>query len=84
MACGAAVIGGDPAIIGKFIRLDDFPTEVIGVAPPEMRYPSPVDLWLTDAVLGEGSVGREPRVAVDRRDRPAGAGRDAGTGAERE
>jgi len=39
--------GGDPAIIGKSIRLDDFPTEVIGVAPPEMRYPSPVDLWLT-------------------------------------
>jgi len=39
--------GGDPAIIGKSIRLDDFPTEVIGVAPPEMRYPSPVDVWLT-------------------------------------
>jgi len=39
--------GGDPAIIGKSIRLDDFPTEVIGVAPPEVRYPSPVDLWLT-------------------------------------
>ena len=39
--------GGDPAIIGKSIRLDDFPTEVIGVAPREMRYPSPVDLWLT-------------------------------------
>ena len=39
--------GADPAIVGKWIRLDDFPTEVIGVAPPEMRYPSPVDLWLT-------------------------------------
>jgi hypothetical protein len=25
----------DPAIIGKSIRLDDFPTEVIGVAPAD-------------------------------------------------
>jgi len=39
--------GADPAIIGKSIRLDDFPTEVIGVAPADMRYPSPVDMWLT-------------------------------------
>ena len=39
--------GGDPGVIGKSIRLDDSPTEVIGVAPPEMRYPSSVDLWLT-------------------------------------
>ena len=39
--------GADPAIIGKSVRLDDFPTEVIGVAPAEMRYPSSVDLWLT-------------------------------------
>jgi predicted permease len=39
--------GADRYIIGKSIRLDDFPTEVIGVAPPDMRYPSPVDMWLT-------------------------------------
>jgi predicted permease len=39
--------GADPAIVGKSIRLDDFPTQVIGVAPAEMRYPSPVDMWLT-------------------------------------
>jgi predicted permease len=39
--------GADPAIVGKFITLDDFPTQVVGVAPPAMRYPSPVDLWLT-------------------------------------
>ena len=53
--------GGDPAIIGKSIRLDDFPTEVIGVAPPEMRYPSQVDLWLTTRFsakdLSDGSRG---------------------------
>jgi predicted permease len=39
--------GGDPAIIGKSITLDGYPTEVVGVAPPDMRYPSPVDLWMT-------------------------------------
>jgi putative ABC transport system permease protein len=53
--------GADPAIIGKSIRLDDFPTEVIGVAPAEMRYPSPVDMWLTTRFtqkeLSDGSRG---------------------------
>ena len=39
--------GADPAVIGKQIVLDGFATEVVGVAPPEMRYPSPVDMWLT-------------------------------------
>jgi len=39
--------GADPSIVGKSIWLDDFPTQVIGVAPAEMRYPSPVDMWLT-------------------------------------
>jgi putative ABC transport system permease protein len=39
--------GADRSIIGKTIVLDGFATEVVGVAPPEMRYPSPVDMWLT-------------------------------------
>jgi putative ABC transport system permease protein len=39
--------GADRTIIGKSITLDGYPTEVVGVAPPEMRYPSPVDLWMT-------------------------------------
>ena len=39
--------GADPAVVGKQIVLDGFPTEVIGVAPAAMRYPSPVDIWLT-------------------------------------
>ena len=53
--------GADPTIIGKSIRLDDFPTEVIGVAPSEMRYPSSVDMWLTTRFtpkdLSDGSRG---------------------------
>jgi predicted permease len=39
--------GADPRIIGQQITLDGFATEVIGVAPPEMRFPGPVDMWLT-------------------------------------
>jgi putative ABC transport system permease protein len=39
--------GGDPAVVGKQITLDGYSTEVIGVAPPEMRYPEPVDMWMT-------------------------------------
>ncbi|HUQ80799.1 MAG TPA: ABC transporter permease [Gemmatimonadaceae bacterium] len=39
--------GADSTIVGKAITLDGYPTTVIGVAPPDMRYPSPVDMWLT-------------------------------------
>jgi putative ABC transport system permease protein len=39
--------GADPTVVGKQIVLDGFATEVVGVAPVEMRYPSPVDMWLT-------------------------------------
>jgi len=42
-----ARFGADRAIIGTQIVLDGFATEIVGVAPPEMRYPSPVDMWLT-------------------------------------
>ena len=37
----------DRSIVGKQIVLDGFPTEVVGVAPAVMRYPSSVDMWLT-------------------------------------
>jgi putative ABC transport system permease protein len=39
--------GADPSIIGRTIRLDDFPTTVVGIAPPELKLPVGVDLWLT-------------------------------------
>jgi predicted permease len=39
--------GADPSIVGRTIRLDDFPTTVIGIAPPELKLPAGVDLWLT-------------------------------------
>ena len=39
--------GADPALVGRTIRLDDFPTTVVGIAPPEVKLPAGVDLWLT-------------------------------------
>src|SRR5258708_3349727 len=38
--------GGDPGILGRKIQLNGEPFEVIGVMPPEYRYPSgDFDLW---------------------------------------
>ena len=39
--------GAEPSIVGQTIRLDDFPTTVVGIAPPELKLPVGVDLWLT-------------------------------------
>lgn len=36
----------DPAIVGRTIRLDGVPTEVIGVMPPGVTFPGASDLWL--------------------------------------
>src|SRR5436305_5356196 len=37
--------GADDGIIGRTILLDDSPTMVIGIAPPDLRMPAGVDLW---------------------------------------
>ena len=37
--------GGDPAIVGRAIRVNEVPTVVIGVMPPERRFPEDTDLW---------------------------------------
>jgi predicted permease len=39
--------GADEGLVGRTILLDDFPTTVIGIAPPDLRMPPGVDLWLT-------------------------------------
>ena len=41
------LFGADPSVIGRTIDLDDAPTTVIGVAPPDLHRPWDVDLWLT-------------------------------------
>ncbi len=40
------LFGSDPAVIGRSILLDDKPTKVVGVMPPNFRWPSEVDVWL--------------------------------------
>jgi putative ABC transport system permease protein len=39
--------GAEPSIVGRTIRLDDYPTTVVGIAPPELKVPAGVDLWMT-------------------------------------
>ena len=47
----------DPQIVGRSIEVDGKPTTIIGVMPPDVRFPGRADLWLTH--------GRNP---VDERD----------------
>src|SRR6185503_8210 len=39
--------GADSSIVSRVISLDDHPTQIIGVAPPDVQFPGGVDLWLT-------------------------------------
>ena len=38
--------GKDPTVIGRKIRVNEVPTIVIGVMPPEMQFRTSVDLWM--------------------------------------
>jgi predicted permease len=38
--------GGDSGIVGRTVRIDDFPVEVIGIMPAGIDYPDRVELWL--------------------------------------
>ena len=37
--------GKDPSILGKTIRVDEVPRNVIGVMPSKMQFPADTDLW---------------------------------------
>ena len=37
--------GGDPRIVGRTIRLDDGAIKVIGVMPPDFKFPSYAEVW---------------------------------------
>src|SRR2546423_1310275 len=52
--------GADEKIIGRTILLDDFPTTVIGVAPPQFRMPAGVDLGATTRFEAGGGAGASP------------------------
>jgi putative ABC transport system permease protein len=53
--------GGDPAIVGRTLLFDGFPTVVIGIAPTDMRWPEPADVWMatrfSDRDLAESARG---------------------------
>jgi predicted permease len=38
--------GGDPAVIGRSLNLNDIPTQVVGIAPPGFDFPSSTALWI--------------------------------------
>jgi predicted permease len=44
--------GADPAIVGRDIRLNDRPYQVVGVMPADFRFPQQTDVWLPLTVPG--------------------------------
>ena len=39
-------LGGDSAMLGEALRLDDIPTTVVGIMPPGFAFPGRTDLWI--------------------------------------
>ncbi len=37
--------GGDPAIVGRVLRLDEQPHSVVGIMPAEFQFPSKQEIW---------------------------------------
>lgn len=42
--------GGDPAIIGRDVRLNEVPYRVVGIMPPRFGFPQDTEIWLPLAV----------------------------------
>lgn len=50
--------GADPAAVGRVVRLDGLPTEIVGVTGPDFAFPAPeIDLWVPRAVPASGVGG---------------------------
>jgi predicted permease len=47
--------GGDPNILGRVIRINSLPCTVIGVMPPDMRFPFNNDIWMPLSKLPPGA-----------------------------
>ncbi|MDH4066782.1 MAG: ABC transporter permease, partial [Acidobacteriota bacterium] len=58
--------GADPAVVGRSIRLSGRPYTVIGVMPPQFRYPYESDFWfpitIPAAALGPGDLNAAARL----------------------
>lgn len=46
------LLGGDPRTIGKNFRLDGETYTLIGILPPEFKFPGTCDLWIPTGALG--------------------------------
>ncbi|HXM32516.1 MAG TPA: ABC transporter permease, partial [Chthoniobacterales bacterium] len=53
--------GGNPAVIGRDVRLDGSPRTIVGVMPAGFRFPSQTDLWVPMASVFGMSDNREWR-----------------------
>ena len=56
--------GSDPSVIGRTIRLDGTPTQIIGVMNDKVRFPQSVDLWIPLALSPEAKAVRNVRYIV--------------------
>ena len=45
--------GGDAAVLGKQVRTERGPATIVGVMPPEFRFPDVVDAWIPMGCCGE-------------------------------
>jgi putative ABC transport system permease protein len=41
--------GSDPSIVGSIVRVNNKPTEIIGVVPERLRHPGETDVWILAA-----------------------------------
>jgi putative ABC transport system permease protein len=74
--------GADPAIIGRKVSLDNYPTVVIGVMPPSFQFPSrTTDIW---RLLRLAQTSMKTAAISSARDRAAETGRVARTGPHRD
>src|ERR1700724_278658 len=58
--------GGDPAVVGKILEMNDHPHRGIGVLPPVPQYPNDNDLWMPTSACPFRS---DPQAIASRRAR---------------
>jgi len=56
--------GSDPSVIGRTIRLDGTPTQIVGVMNDKVRFPQSVDLWIPMALSPEARSVRNVRYVM--------------------
>jgi putative ABC transport system permease protein len=58
------VFGADEKLIGRQIKLSDQPFTVIGILPPEFKFPfglEKAEIWVTNSIWSAGAMGRGVR-----------------------